>query len=313
MSDKEYNPLVSVTVITYNSSKYVLETLESIKAQTYQNIELIVSDDCSTDNTVEICREWIEKNKDRFVETHLITSPVNTGIPANKNRALAKCKGEWVKGIAGDDALVNDCIEHYIINAIEKPEVEVMHSNVIHYRGFLNEEFRLPTFDSASLKINKPDITAKDQFEFLLRGNKVWAGSLFLKMTIYEKVGLYDESVKYWEDRPMLLKITRNNIKLHYFDFFSCKYRKGASSIQSQKGSFELVSKFALEKNKYFLKNYLDYLPPFERFVKGVLLKRTIWVSRLTNNKRNYFSLGLLVVSGFPWKNLAKGIDKKFR
>jgi alpha-1,3-rhamnosyltransferase len=56
---KNQKPLVSVVIITYNSSKYVLETLESAKAQTYQNIELIVSDDCSTDDTVEKCREWI--------------------------------------------------------------------------------------------------------------------------------------------------------------------------------------------------------------------------------------------------------------
>ncbi|MDR0890977.1 MAG: glycosyltransferase [Endomicrobium sp.] len=54
----ENNPLVSVCVITYNSSKYVLETLESIKTQTYQNIELIVSDDCSTDDTVEVCENY---------------------------------------------------------------------------------------------------------------------------------------------------------------------------------------------------------------------------------------------------------------
>ncbi len=59
----DLNPLVSIIVITYNSSKYVLETLESAKAQTYQNIELIVSDDGSTDNTIEICKIWIEKTR----------------------------------------------------------------------------------------------------------------------------------------------------------------------------------------------------------------------------------------------------------
>jgi alpha-1,3-rhamnosyltransferase len=67
------NPLVSIVVITYNSSSYVIETLESIKAQTYQNIELIVSDDCSKDKTVDVCKKWIEKNKQRFVRTELIT------------------------------------------------------------------------------------------------------------------------------------------------------------------------------------------------------------------------------------------------
>lgn len=65
-------PLVSIVVTTYNSSKYVLETLESVKAQTYKNIELIISDDYSLDNTVEICKKWITENSDRFVNTKII-------------------------------------------------------------------------------------------------------------------------------------------------------------------------------------------------------------------------------------------------
>ena len=59
-------PLVSIIVITYNSAKYVLETLESAKNQTYQNIELIISDDCSIDNTVDICTRWLNENKDEI-------------------------------------------------------------------------------------------------------------------------------------------------------------------------------------------------------------------------------------------------------
>ena len=61
------NPLVSIIVVTYNSSLYVRETLESAKRQSYRNLELIVTDDASKDDTVKICREWIENNKNRFV------------------------------------------------------------------------------------------------------------------------------------------------------------------------------------------------------------------------------------------------------
>ena len=96
-------PLVSISVITYNSSKYVIETLDSAKAQTYQNIELIISDDCSTDNTVEICKNWINDNKERFVRTELITVKKNTGISPNCNRANNAANGEWIKEIAGDE------------------------------------------------------------------------------------------------------------------------------------------------------------------------------------------------------------------
>jgi alpha-1,3-rhamnosyltransferase len=53
--------LVSIVIITYNSAKYVLETLESVKAQTYEKIELVISDDCSTDDTVEVCRDGLKR------------------------------------------------------------------------------------------------------------------------------------------------------------------------------------------------------------------------------------------------------------
>ena len=60
--------LVTVVVVTYNSSKYVLETLDSIFEQTYKNIELIITDDGSSDNTVELCREWLTHYGDRFTQ-----------------------------------------------------------------------------------------------------------------------------------------------------------------------------------------------------------------------------------------------------
>jgi len=111
MDDK---PLVSVTVITYNSAKFVLETLESIRQQTYSNIELIISDDCSKDNTVELCQQWINEHGGRFVRSTIVTTPVNTGVAANFNRAIDNSNGEWIKGIAGDDLLLPTSVADYI-------------------------------------------------------------------------------------------------------------------------------------------------------------------------------------------------------
>ena len=76
-------PLVSINITTYNSSKFIIETLESAKMQTYQNIELIVSDDSSVDNTVELCKKWIEKNKGKHKD-----------IVADKNGVFLKIKDE---------------------------------------------------------------------------------------------------------------------------------------------------------------------------------------------------------------------------
>ena len=71
--------IVSVVVITYNSADYVLETLESIKKQTYKNIELIITDDKSKDNTIEICNKWLDENSKEFIKSRII-------ITANGNR-----------------------------------------------------------------------------------------------------------------------------------------------------------------------------------------------------------------------------------
>ena len=115
-------PSVSIAVVTYNSAKTILETLESIKVQTYPNLELIISDDCSTDHTVSLCREWVEKNKERFDRVELITAEKNTGVSANFNRAEAACQGEWVKPIAGDDLLMPNCIEECVNYAEKHPD-----------------------------------------------------------------------------------------------------------------------------------------------------------------------------------------------
>ena len=102
-SEKIDLPLVSIIVITYNSAKYLVDTLESIKDQTYKRIELIISDDFSSDDTISICQNWVAQNAERFVNTNIILAERNTGIPANCNRGGIKAKGEWLKFIAGDD------------------------------------------------------------------------------------------------------------------------------------------------------------------------------------------------------------------
>ena len=85
-NENPINPLVSIIIVTYNSANFVLETLESTKKQSYPNIELIVTDDCSSDKTIEICKEWMEKNKTFFIGTSLLIAEKNTGISGRYDR-----------------------------------------------------------------------------------------------------------------------------------------------------------------------------------------------------------------------------------
>ena len=80
--------LVSVITATYNSSDFITETLDSIFNQTWEAVELIITDDNSLDDTVEVCRQWLNAKSSRFIRTELITSEVNTGVSGNANRGL---------------------------------------------------------------------------------------------------------------------------------------------------------------------------------------------------------------------------------
>lgn len=311
----DHEPLVSIIVITYNCGKYVIETLESIKDQSYKNIELIVSDDGSSDNTVATCKEWISNNHERFIRTVLIDHPINTGIPANCNRGIKAAKGEWIKLIAGDDLFFPDAIENYISFLQKNKNCLVLHSKVnpfsqenLKYRAISDGRI-----DLKSCKINRPDITAQEQFQCLLRVNVVAAPTILFHRTVFDKVGYFDERLKLWEDRPMLLKITGNNIKLHYVDFSSVKYRVHDASVQISKDSSKLLSYFNIEKSKFYYKEYLKYLPPIERLINKLYLLRILALDRFKLNRNNLIIKLYLRITNLPFYYFLNKYEKNYK
>lgn len=223
-------PLVSVPVITYNSSRTVLETLDSIKAQTYQNIELIVSDDCSTDNTVELCRHWIEQNKSRFVRTELLSVEKNTGVAGNCNRAGVACQGEWVKGIAGDDILMPNCVQDCMDYVAEHPDTIYLFGK---QKAFGASEERCKEID-AVFDYTFFDLTQEQQLHRLIfDGNCVPATTLFYNRVADQKVGIKnDERIPFLEDWPRWINLLRAGVKFHFIDKELVMYRVGGISTE---------------------------------------------------------------------------------
>lgn len=252
-------PLVSVPVITYNSSKFVLETLESIKAQTYQNIELIISDDCSTDNTVELCRKWVEENKERFVRTQIITSEQNTGVSANLNRAEAACQGEWVKGIAGDDLLMPDCVESCVKYVIDNPNIYFLFARVIGFNqhGIVKDCLKDFLDDSFFL------LSAEKQYERLvIHGNCLPAPTFFYNNIIKRENNLTnDESIPLCEDMPKWINLTKLGFKLYLMDKEIVKYRMHNTSLSNEGTNVLFKKSQAIIYLKYRFKSHLHKEP----------------------------------------------------
>jgi glycosyltransferase involved in cell wall biosynthesis len=228
-------PLVTVCVITYNSSKFILETLDSIKAQTYGNIELIVSDDCSTDNTVSICQEWINKNTKYFKRCCIDHGEINRGIPANCNKGIKQCFGEWVKLIAGDDILAPTCIED-LVNAIsEEKDIIVgqiqafyIHNDNVKKAQFISNK-RIPFFSK----------TAERQHKILLINSFNFSPGAFVRRKLYDRIGLYDEKYPMIEDLPFWLKATKSGVKIYFCNHIVVYYRTHHEScVFTNKGFF---------------------------------------------------------------------------
>jgi len=222
-------PLVSVIVITYNSAKYVLETLESIKKQTYKNIELIISDDGSNDQTLEICKKWINKNKKRFVHNELIPSTINTGIVRNYFRAIRKCRGKYIAQCAGDDFWTdnNKLLKH----------VEFLENNDEYGMVHTNADLYWEDSDKIIRNINnRINITDEDIFEELIS-----KGIFIRPLTVLIKKDCIDNYLKEidpyrWsiEDYPLFLYISKH-YKVKYFNYSTAVYRRHDNAITLNK------------------------------------------------------------------------------
>lgn len=99
-------PLISFIVTSFNYENYVIKTLESIKNQTYENIEIIVVDDKSSDNSVELIKNFATQNKEMPVK--LIEHPENKGQMAAMQTGLLHANGQFVSFIDSDDILIKD-------------------------------------------------------------------------------------------------------------------------------------------------------------------------------------------------------------
>jgi glycosyltransferase involved in cell wall biosynthesis len=125
-------PLVSICIPTYNSSIFLQHTLNSVLSQSYENIEVILCDDASTDNTIEI----IESYQDYRIK--LFRNPKNLGVAENWNRCISLANGDFIKMMGADDTLYPDCMKEQA--AIFQKDIHQEISLVISSRDIISPE-----------------------------------------------------------------------------------------------------------------------------------------------------------------------------
>lgn len=204
-------PLVTVVCLCYNHEHFVVETLNSVIKQTYQNIELIIIDDCSSDNSVNVIKEWLKNHP----EVPFIANEKNQGNTTAFNKGFKISKGDYIIDLAADDVLMEQCVALQI-NRFQNSSFE----NVgIVYGGlelidennnYIGDFFELYNRNTSSLDNRSGDI-----YKGLLNmQNNVCSVSSMVKREVYNRFSGYDESLSY-EDYDLWIKTAR----YYNFDF----------------------------------------------------------------------------------------------
>jgi glycosyltransferase involved in cell wall biosynthesis len=124
------SPLVSVLMTAYNRQQFIAEAIESVLTQTYTNLELIIVDDCSSDNSVVIANEYAAKDK----RIRVIINEKNLGDYGNRNRAASFANGVYLMYVDSDDTINPDSLEYIVRNFQFFPNVQ--HSTICYDKNY---------------------------------------------------------------------------------------------------------------------------------------------------------------------------------
>lgn len=207
--------LVSVITPTFNSAKFVSETIQSVISQDYNNWEMIVIDDHSSDNTVEIVHSWIEKDK----RIRLLTNSENLGPAITRNRGIENAKGRYIAFLDSDDLWQPQKLSQQI-SFMNENQVALCYTSykiIDEQNNFLGDFYPPSTVD----------------YDHLLK-----TCSIGCLTVIYDtkKTGKeYMPLIKKRQDYGLWLKILRKKHKAMGMQALLAVYRKRVHSISSNK------------------------------------------------------------------------------
>lgn len=230
--------LVSVVITAYNAEKHIAETLESVLAQTYSPLEVIVVDDGSSDGTANIVKE-------RFSTVRYFYQP-NAGQPVARNTGIKKAAGEYIAFVDSDDLWLPQKTEKQI-NKLEKSSAAWCYCDCLYFRDSLDHVL----YRYSSLM--RPHEGAV--LQPLLLGNFVSSPTAIVRKDVLLDLGLWDETRAIAEDWNMWLKIA-SRFRVAYVEEPLAAYRSHATSML---GGASVTS--VLEANLAVLENGLGYLP----------------------------------------------------
>jgi len=199
-------PFISVIIPTYNSGKYIAETLKTVFSQTYDDYEIIVSDDGSSDNTLEIVkdvfRKFLDKNTKLLINKH-------EGPGAARNRGIEAASGKWVSFLDSDDRWFEQKLQKVVDFIFSNNDINLVCHSEIWHTG--NGVKMLDYSASYNNKINP--------FLSLYRQNCLSTSAVTVQRELLIKAGMFDESLPSAQDYDLWLRLSMlHEIKIGFIN-----------------------------------------------------------------------------------------------
>jgi glycosyltransferase involved in cell wall biosynthesis len=223
-------PLVSIVITAYNKAQYLEQSVRSVLAQTYPDIECLIVDDGSTDNTAQVAEQLVGLDE----RIRYLPKP-NGGVSSARNFGLEHAKGEWIQFLDADDWIPKDKIQAQLshVQSLGLTDTEVViYSD--YERVFVNRqghvlETRMCTVGELTQEkmierlLICPDFLAATPFPLLQQ-------TMLMKRSLLDRIR-FDERLKACEDREFVINLISENIPFIYVPTLGAYYRKHASNL----------------------------------------------------------------------------------
>lgn len=263
----EYRPFVTVIMSVYNNGPYLKKAIDSVLSQTYSNFEFIITDDCSSDDSLSIIEEYSIRDE----RIKIIKNEKNLGLTRSLNNMIKIAKGDIIARMDGDDICLNKRFEKQI-SVFEEKNVDVVFSNtnIIDFNGeYVCKSYR-PSKLSTILKVIKLH-------------NYIPHPTVMFKKDLIKKYGDYSEAAYKCEDQELWIRLRDNKVRFHYIDKPLLNYRINPNSVRKSSSSkyYKIASICIINKNRLKALEYLKHLSLKEKsltLIKLILPREMIYI-----------------------------------
>jgi glycosyltransferase involved in cell wall biosynthesis len=226
-------PKVSVVIPAFNAAEYLVESIQSVLAQDFKDIEIIIVDDASTDNTEEVVASFGNPaiSYIRLRENHGGPSrPRNVGVKAANGEYISLFDSDdiMLPGLIGKASLCLDINQD--IGMVFADAVRMDSDNKVAGDRYLSKHKEFHSLDKTHIGDGSYVIEARDSFHLLFRENFVPTSSVIVRRSVFDDVGLFDESLTNADDWDMWFRIAKQ-YPLGFLDVIGYKYRVQHGSI----------------------------------------------------------------------------------